>query len=61
MTRVDPLAKNTGGVNCFLTGIGGHFWGGTVSDGVSIDYDAANSQYVMRTSNGKTGWANCVK
>lgn len=55
------LAYNPGGVDCFLTGLGGHFDGNSYDDGVKIGYDAGILTYNETVVNGKSGWATCVK
>jgi hypothetical protein len=60
-TRKDPLALDTGGVTCLLTGIGGHFDQDDWADGVFVSKAAGSAQFYLNTKNGKTGWVNCVK
>lgn len=55
------LAYNPGGVDCFLTGLGGHFNAQDYSDGVTIGYDAGTRTYNETVVNGKSGWATCVQ
>jgi hypothetical protein len=59
-TTTIPLAYNPGGVDCFLTGIGGRFVTGNWNDGVFITNQVGINQFTLTTVNGKTGWANCV-
>jgi hypothetical protein len=58
-TRKDPLATNTGGVTCYLTGIGGDFSSNDWSNGAFITEE--NGQFFMNTKAGKSGWATCVR
>jgi hypothetical protein len=55
------LAYNPGGVDCFLTGLGGNFTNADYNDGVKIGYDAGILTYNETVVNGKSGWATCVK
>lgn len=54
------LAYNPGGVQCFLTGLGGHFDALDYNDGVKIGYDAGVLTFNETVVNGKSGWATCV-
>jgi hypothetical protein len=60
-SRKDELAYNSGGVNCFLTGLAGRFNQPDATDGAFITYESGLNQYFMNTKNGKSGWAQCVK
>jgi hypothetical protein len=59
-TGVWPLSIESGGVNCFLTGVKGILRTPDYLDGVYIKYQASGpDQYFMTTKN-KTGWADCA-
>lgn len=56
-----PLAYNPGGVDCFLTGLGGSFNNPDYNDGVKIGYDPGILTYNETVVNGKSGWATCIQ
>jgi hypothetical protein len=59
-TGVWPLSIESGGVNCFLTGIKGTLHTPDFFDGAYIKYNAFADQYFLTTKN-KTAWADCAR
>jgi hypothetical protein len=58
-TGVWPLAIESGGKNCFLTGIRGVLKTPDFFDGAYIRYSSFADQYFLTTKN-KTAWADCA-